>query len=151
MNNPLIQGNGSSRVNAMKIDSIPDEFTKVGLQYTFEPGYRQDREETDEQLPAERSKRLKMQIKSYSLPGSLTTEAEGYDRDTSAASKCQDDLIGRLSKLGKEIIIILQTGSAVEMPWADAVDSILQMHLSGQAQGKRWRMCFPARSAHPAS
>jgi beta-glucosidase len=137
MNNPLIQGNGSSRVNAMKIDSIPDEFTKVGLQYTFEPGYRQDREETDEQLSSRAVKAAEDADKIIFFAGLFDyTEAEGYDRDTLRLPKCQDDLIGRLSKLGKEIIIILQTGSAVEMPWVDAVDSILQMHLSGQGAGK---------------
>lgn len=137
MKTPIIQGNGSSRVNAIEIDSIPREFTRARLQYKFEPGYRQDSEEIDPRLADRVLKAAKGAGKIVFFAGLFNyTEAEGYDRDTLRLPKCQDELIDCLSKLGKEMIIVLQTGSAVEMPWVDSVDSILQMHLSGQGAGK---------------
>ncbi|MEN6314896.1 MAG: glycoside hydrolase family 3 C-terminal domain-containing protein [Clostridiaceae bacterium] len=137
MNSPIIQGNGSSRVNAMEVDSIPEELVKAGFQYTFEPGYRQDDEQIDEELAGRAVKAAENADKIIFFAGLFNcTEAESYDRENLRLPRCQDDLIDRLSKLEKELIIVLQTGSAVEMPWINGADSILQMHLSGQGAGK---------------
>lgn len=137
MNSPIIQGNGSSRVNPLKIDSIPEEFTKAGLQYVFEPGYMPDEEKIYEELSDRAVKAAENADKIIFFAGLFSyAEAESYDRETLRLPKCQDDLIDRLSSLGKELIIILQTGSAVEMPWVNKVDAILQMNLSGQGAGK---------------
>jgi beta-glucosidase len=137
MNNPVIQGNGSSRVNAVKIDSIPDEFEKAGLKYAFEPGYRQDDEGIDSELSDKAVKAAESADKILFFAGYFNyTEAESYDRDSLRLPECQDDLISRLSTLGKELIVVLQTGSAVEMPWIGGADSVLQMYLAGQGAGK---------------
>jgi len=137
MNSPNIQGNGSSRVNPLKIDSIPEEFTKAGIQYVFEPGYMLDDEEIYEEFSERAVKAAENADKIVFFAGLFSySEAESYDRETLRLPKCQNYLIDRLSRLGKELIIILQTGSAVEMPWVNEVDSILQMHLSGQGAGK---------------
>lgn len=137
MNSPIIQGNGSSRVNAMEIDFIPEELGKAGLRYIFESGFRQDNEKIDGELSSRAVKAAENADKIIFFAGLFNyTEAESYDRESLRLPECQDDLIDRLSRLGKELIIILQTGSAVEMPWINGVDSILQMHLSGQGAGK---------------
>jgi beta-glucosidase len=144
MTSPVIQGNGSSRVHPVSVDSIPEELARAGLQYAFEPGYRAgdgeaEREdgEMDEAL-AERAvaaaKNADKIIFFAGLP--RFAEAESYDRESLRLPRCQDDLIRRLSRLGKELVVVLQTGSAVEMPWIGSVDSVLQMHLSGQGAGK---------------
>jgi len=136
MNSPVIQGNGSSRVNAMVIDSIPEELSKAGLTYIFESGYRQDTETADEELFAKAVEEAQNADKIIFFAGHFNyAEAEGYDRESLRLPECQNDLIDHLSRLGKELIVVLQTGSAVEMPWIDGVDSVLQMHLSGEGAG----------------
>ena len=137
MQRPVIQGNGSSRVNAIEIDSIPAELTKAGLQYQFEAGYRQNTGKIDETLAARAVQAASAADKIVFFAGLFSdTEAESYDRVNLCLPDCQDDLISRLSKLGKELIIVLQTGSAIEMPWIGSVDTVLQTHLSGQGAGK---------------
>lgn len=137
MQRPVIQGNGSSRVNAMEIDSIPVELTKAGIQYRFEPGYRLNTEETDKVLADRAIQAASVSDKIIFFSGLFNdTEAESYDRENLCLPQCQNDLVDRLSKLGKELIIVLQTGSAAEMPWIGGVETVLQMHLSGQGAGK---------------
>jgi len=103
----------------------------------FESGYRQDSEETDKELFDRAVKEALYADVIVFFAGLFTyAEAESYDRENLRLPECQNNLIDHLSSLGKELIIILQTGSAVEMPWINHVDSVLQMHLSGEGTGR---------------
>lgn len=69
--------------------------------------------------------------------GSLNAEweAEGFDRVDMKLPGEQNELIKRVSKANKKTIVVVNTGSAVEMPWADQVASIVQLWLNGQEMG----------------
>ena len=61
---------------------------------------------------------------------------EGTDRKTLALPGYQDALITALATSTQApITVVLNTGAPVTMPWADAVDAILQMWYPGQAGG----------------
>ncbi|KAK9779271.1 putative beta-glucosidase [Seiridium cardinale] len=47
----------------------------------------------------------------------------------------QDALVARLSKISKKTIIVLNTNSAVLMPWVDSVDAVLEAWYAGQQVG----------------
>jgi beta-glucosidase len=47
----------------------------------------------------------------------------------------QNELITKVAKANKNTIVIVNTGSAVEMPWADEVSTIVQLWLNSQEQG----------------
>lgn len=47
----------------------------------------------------------------------------------------QDAMIHRLSKLSKKTIVVVNTNSAVLMPWIDSVDSVLESWYAGQQVG----------------
>jgi beta-glucosidase len=47
----------------------------------------------------------------------------------------QDAMITRLSKLSKKTIVVLNTNSAVLMPWIDNVDAVLEAWYAGQQVG----------------
>jgi len=137
MQNPVIQGHGSSRVNPVKVDSIQEELSKAGIRYSFEPGYNIGDEKPCPKLAEKAVRAAESCDKIVFFAGLFDSmEAEGYDRENLRLPECQNDLIFRLSKTGRDLVVVLQTGSAVEMPWVGEVDSILQMHLSGQGAGK---------------
>lgn len=141
MNNPVIQGNGSSRVNPIKIDSIPAELANAGIPFSFEPGYRIDEEAAggtvDEELVSRAVEAARGVEKIVVFAGLFNfMEAESYDRESLNLPVCQEYLIEKLSSLGKELVVVLQTGSAVVMPWLDKADSVLQLGLSGQGAAK---------------
>lgn len=47
----------------------------------------------------------------------------------------QDAIISRLSKLSKKTVVVLNTNSAVLMPWIDSVDAVMEAWYSGQQVG----------------
>ena len=137
MKDPVIQGNGSSRVNPARIDSISDELSAAGLSCKFEPGYAMNSTKCDEELVNRAVAAAADADKIIVFAGLFNYfEAEGYDREDLNLPECQEYLIARLSETGKALVVVLQTGSAIVMPWVDKVKGILQMHLSGQGAGK---------------
>jgi beta-glucosidase len=69
--------------------------------------------------------------------GSLNAEweAEGFDRVDMKLPGEQNELIKRVAKANKNTVVVVNTGSAVEMPWADQVAGIVQLWLNGQEMG----------------
>lgn len=62
-------------------------------------------------------------------------ESEGFDRVDMKLPGNQDELIRRVRAANPNTIVVVNAGSAVEMPWADDVPVILQMWYAGQEQG----------------
>jgi len=69
--------------------------------------------------------------------GSLNAEweAEGFDRVDMKLPGAQNELIERVAKANKNTVVVVNTGSAVEMPWEDKVAGIVQLWLNGQEMG----------------
>ena len=62
-------------------------------------------------------------------------ESEGFDRVDMKLPGAQDELIERVAKANKNTIVVLNVGSAVEMPWIDKVPAVLQLWYNSQEQG----------------
>ncbi len=62
-------------------------------------------------------------------------ETEGSDRPTMRLPGRQDELIGRVAATNPRTVVVVNTGSPVEMRWADDVGAILQVWFPGQEYG----------------
>jgi beta-glucosidase len=62
-------------------------------------------------------------------------EAEGFDRVDMKLPGAQNELIKQVVKANKHTIVVLNVGSAVEMPWIDKVPAVLQLWYDSQEQG----------------
>jgi beta-glucosidase len=62
-------------------------------------------------------------------------ETEGSDRADMKLPGRQDELIERVVKANSKTIVVLNVGSAVEMPWINKVSTVLQLWYAGQEQG----------------
>ena len=62
-------------------------------------------------------------------------ETEGADRVDMKLPGAQNELIERVVKANKHTIVVLNVGSAVEMPWIDKVPAVLQLWYDSQEQG----------------
>jgi beta-glucosidase len=58
-------------------------------------------------------------------------ESEGMDLDSLSLPEHQDDLIARVEAANPHTVVVLETGSAVTMPWADQVSGILEVWYGG--------------------
>ena len=58
-------------------------------------------------------------------------ESEGMDLDSLSLTDNQDDLIAKVAAANPHTIVVLETGSAVTMPWADQVQGIFETWYAG--------------------
>lgn len=62
-------------------------------------------------------------------------ESEGYDRTDLDLPGHQDDLVRAVAATGTPVIIVVNAGSPVVLPWAADVDAIVQGYFGGQEFG----------------
>jgi beta-glucosidase len=63
------------------------------------------------------------------------TESEGFDRRDLRLPGRQDELVAAVAAINPNTIVVVNTGSPVEMPWADNVAAILLTWFPGQEGG----------------
>ncbi len=62
-------------------------------------------------------------------------ESEGYDRDSLALPGHQDDLVRAVAAVNPNTVVVVNSGSPVEMPWRDDVAAVLLTWFGGQEYG----------------
>ena len=128
---PRFQGAGSSKVNS-PADNILEALQEKGCTVRYCQGYHLAIEETDPILYEEALFHAR-QADQILFVGGLPEgkESEGYDRRDLDLPQCQNELLKALTNMRKDIAVVLQCGSPVVMPWAENVEGILLMYLSG--------------------
>lgn len=63
-------------------------------------------------------------------------EGEGIDSGSLALPQGQDDLIAALADANPNLIVVLETGNPITMPWRDKVKAIVQAWYPGQEGGQ---------------
>ena len=131
------QGAGSSMLNPALLIDHKKAFENAKVKYDFVMGYLESEVEPNEVLEQEALDKAK-NFDTIVFYGGLNdyVESEGFDRDDMKIPNNQLSLLDKLSKLGKKIVLVLFGGAPVEMPFFDAVDSILYMLLPGEAGGE---------------
>ena len=132
--NSRYQGAGSSIVNPLKIDQVWDVLPEYKLNII---GYEQGFERYGKKKQKLIDKAVKLaegaDVILLFLGLDEVTEAEGMDRENIQIPANQVELLNALNGLGKKIVLVLECGSAVELPFVDRVDAILHAYLSGEA------------------
>ncbi|WP_419725462.1 beta-glucosidase family protein [Terrisporobacter petrolearius] len=126
---PVYQGLGSSHVNANTIDNAYDVFAHNNCNINYADGYSLENDEILLKEAIEVAKNKDIVYLFIGLPKYY--EAEGYDRKNLKLPKSHDNLVYEISKVNKNLVVILQGGSVVEMPWSHVPKGILLTHLSG--------------------
>ncbi|OTA26864.1 glycosyl hydrolase [Alloscardovia macacae] len=131
------QGSGSSKVNAYRVDHLLDalrasEDVEV---LAYEQGYdRQGASRPDLVSAAVATVREQNPDVVVACIGlDERSESEGLDRSHMHIPQAQLDMLSAVAEAGKPVVVVLVAGSAVEVDFADSVDAILYIGLSGQA------------------
>lgn len=133
---PRYQGAGSSQINCHKIDCAFDAFTALGREFAYADGYDISTGTPDEARIAEAVEAARGKDVVLIFAG-LTDEyeSEGYDRKTMAMPEAHNKLIEAVAEVNPNVVVILSTGSVIELPWEDKAAAILLGGLGGQAGG----------------
>ncbi|MFV0560362.1 MAG: beta-glucosidase [Enterococcus sp.] len=132
---PRFQGGGSSHVNPYNLEIPIDEIQKQNTTVDYLQGYQLDGTEDPSLFDAVLSCAAEYEkvVVYAGLPDLI--ESEGYDRKTIQLPTVQNKLIQELTKIHKQVIVVLANGSVVEMPWKENVQAILEGYLGGEASG----------------
>ena len=134
---PRYQGAGSSIVNPTKLDKTSDLLKDFGLNVVgYCKGFNRYGKKNNK-LHKEAIEVAKLaDIVVLYLGLDEVTEAEGLDRTNLLLNDNQLELVKDIKELGKQIVVVLSCGSAVEIPFVEDVDAILHCYLNGQAGAK---------------
>lgn len=133
---PRYQGAGSSLINPTQVSALWDCFTKVHPNVSYAQGY--PRFGTKNKRLLDRAIKVSKTVDKIVLFLGLdeSSEAEGIDRTHLRLPKPQLELVEELVKLNKDIIVVLASGSPVELPFIENVKGIVHGYLPGQAGGE---------------
>lgn len=126
------QGTGSSHINPWKKTSV----TTVCPKIPYAIGY-DEVGNTDEVLikeAVELSRNAKNVVVFAGLPSAY--ESEGYEREHMRLPEGQLRLIDAIANVQKNLIVVLYSGSVMEVPFIEKVKAILYMGLPGEAGGE---------------
>lgn len=130
------QGAGSSKICPQNLVSVYDAFKNSGIEFEFAEGYTVKDHENIALI--EEAIGVAKKVDKVVLVLGLTPdyEAEGYDRDHINLPVNQTNLLSELFKVNQNIIVVLQTGSVVNMKWIVETKAILNTYLGGEAVGE---------------
>ncbi|MFT8328461.1 MAG: glycoside hydrolase family 3 C-terminal domain-containing protein [Oenococcus oeni] len=141
---PRYQGSGSAHVNAFNTVTPLKVVQDILPKTAYQAGYQIDSDQIDqraEQAAVDLAKQADQVVVFAGFPSSY--ESEGFDKKTISLPDNQNHLIERLAAVNKKIIIVLENGSALEMPWVGQVEAIVETYLAGEAVGEAtWDILF---------
>ncbi|MCG9596038.1 glycoside hydrolase family 3 C-terminal domain-containing protein [Vibrio sp. Isolate25] len=133
---PRYQGGGSSHTNPTKVTSTWDSMQQYSQSLEFMQGFGIYDEKCDA-AKLEQAKALAASKDKVVICGGLPEryETEGIDRTHLSLPKAQLEFIAEITKVNPNVVVVLNNGAPVEMPFANEVKAILEAYLPGQAGG----------------
>ena len=136
---PRFQGSGSSQINPTQLDIPLDEIHNLLATDNpppFAPGYSLTHDDIDQQLIEDAltiARDAGTVVLFAGLPDSY--ESEGFDRKHMQLPAAQLKLIEAVLRVTERLVVVLQNGAPVELPFLDQVGALLETYLGGQAGG----------------
>ena len=148
---PRYQGSGSSRVNPTRLESLVEalEAEEAAGQITlsYAPGYERTEqgasaeaamvraagEKTASAAAVEAARDADVAVVCVGLTEEY--ESEGFDRSTLDLPPSHNALVHAVAAANPNVIVILQNGAPVLMPWINEVPAVIEAYLGGQAGG----------------
>jgi beta-glucosidase len=131
------QGTGSAGVNPSKLDHVLEhinhnDFHLVG----YEQGFHRFGKSSNRLLKKALSLAKQSEFVVLFLGLDENSEIEGLDRKHLYLPDNQLKLLKAISQVHSKIIVVLSSGSVIDMTWDDQVQAILHTYLPGQAGAK---------------
>ena len=131
---PRYQGSGSSQINPIRLHNALEGYEERGVKYSYSRGYDVNTDVVDQAMIDEAVKVAK-EADVVVIYAGLTDdyESEGFDRNRLTMPTNHNALIDAVAKVHDHVVVVLQNGAPVEMPWLSGVDAVLECYLGGQA------------------
>lgn len=132
--NPVTGAAGSANVLPYAEDNLYMALKERNIPFQYEPGYGFNNEESLRKRAVSLAETKDKVILVCGLMEGI--ESEGYDRKNMRLPSSQLALIEEVTKVNPNVVIILECGAPVELPFVSNVKGILLMYLAGCQSGK---------------
>lgn len=132
---PRYQGNGSGKVKLSHTSTPWEHLKKYYRNISFEAGYNLNCEEDEQKAQRAVDACADADVVLFFAGQSEESESEGMDRDDIKLPMEHGRLIKAIARRNKNIAVIVQGGSCVEMFWRDDVKAILMCYFPGSCFG----------------
>lgn len=135
----MTEGGGSSALKVKKeVSPLEGLQNKFGgkVKITYSQGYSHDKAEPsmmEDAVKAAASADVVLYFGGLSKDN--RQDSEGEDRQEYALPFNQNELINRLTKVNRNIVVVLVSGNAAEMPWSGKVPAIVEAWYGGSEAG----------------
>lgn len=102
---------------------------------SFYIGFREPERSREEEFADAVALASKSDVAVVFVGTTSTIESEGHDRKNISLPDGQDELVSAVAKVAKRTVVVVNSGSPVEMPWFNEVDSVLLTYFGGQQMG----------------
>ncbi|MEC9484855.1 MAG: glycoside hydrolase family 3 C-terminal domain-containing protein [Candidatus Izemoplasma sp.] len=135
---PRIQGAGSSKVNPYKVEHTLDNISHYPCHFIgFEKGFKRFSDKSSRRLIKKAKTRAKnADVVLYYMGLDESKETEGIDRSNILIRKNQIELLKELSEVNPNIIVILSSGSVVDLELEKYTKGLIHAYLGGQGSAK---------------
>ena len=135
---PRYQGAGSSLIAPSQLDTVYDTMVaRLGADAVhYAAGYIPRKHAIQADLMAEAvdvSRHADVVVLCVGLPD--IDETEGVDRTTMAMPDSHNALIAAVAAVNPNVVVVLNNGAPIQMPWQALVPAIIEAYLGGQAAG----------------
>lgn len=138
---PRIQGNGSSGVNSAGAESPLDALGAFAAA-TYAAGYDLDDDRIEATGARADARRAALRAEAAEVARTADRvvvilglpavwESECYDRRHLRLPAAQDALVDALAAIRSDLVVVLQNGSPVALPWLERVPAVLDVFLGG--------------------
>ena len=135
--NPHYNGKGSSYVTPYKLVTPLDAVDEKGYNVSFAKGFNIFNDSIDLSLESEAIDLAKKSDKVVMFLGTNgDIESENYDRKNLDLFINQIDLFYKIYNVNKNIVVVLQNGAPVEIPFNKEVKGLIEAYLSGEGCGE---------------
>ena len=135
-------GGGSSELKAAieisPLDGLRKQFKNATIMHSLGYTSKVDKEKGNKDLKKEAlsvAEKADVVLFFGGLNKNNSQDSEGADRQQYSLPYSQDDLIEEITKVNKNIAVVLISGNAVSMPWRSKVKSIMQSWYLGSEAG----------------
>lgn len=137
---PRYQGGGCTLVNPIRISKPYEEMEKLAageIELTYAKGYEL-KDETTAELLCEAMEAAESADAAVIFAGLwVAYDREGFDRKHLEIDSSHIRLIEAVSRVQKNVIVVLSNGDAVAMsPWLDRVGAVVEQFLVGETVGE---------------
>ncbi|AKV55949.1 putative beta-glucosidase [Bifidobacterium actinocoloniiforme DSM 22766] len=135
---PRYQGGGSSHISPTMVTTALEAFENSSMEVSFAPGFTLDEEPQDEALTNEALQAASKADKVVLFLGlPEEAESEGFDRTSLDMPAKQVGLLGKVSAVNPNVVVVLSNGSVVSLTdWLPQAKGVLEAWLLGQAGGQ---------------